>query len=79
MVDTIGPILIVSIRRIGVLSLFGLRRIGRMGLFLAMALFYAATPPLKFSRLLKRIRFIGFQSTLVILLTGTFAGMVLGL
>ncbi len=50
-----------------------------MGLFLAMALFYAATPPLKFSRLLKRIRFIGFQSTLVILLTGTFAGMVLGL
>jgi phospholipid/cholesterol/gamma-HCH transport system permease protein len=50
-----------------------------MGVFLAKALFYAATPPLKFSRFLKQIRFIGFQSTLVIFLTGTFSGMVLGL
>ena len=50
-----------------------------MGIFLAKSFFYASTPPLKYSRLLKQISFIGFQSVLVILLTGTFAGMVLGL
>jgi phospholipid/cholesterol/gamma-HCH transport system permease protein len=50
-----------------------------MGLFLAKAFFYASTPPLKFSEVLKQIRFIGFQSTLVIFLTGAFSGMVLGL
>jgi len=50
-----------------------------MGIFLARALFYSSTPPLKFSRVLKQIRFIGFQSTLVIFLTGAFSGMVLGL
>jgi phospholipid/cholesterol/gamma-HCH transport system permease protein len=42
-------------------------------------LYYTITPPLKFLRVLKQIRFLGFQSTLVILLTGIFAGMVLGL
>ena len=50
-----------------------------MGIFLAKAFFYASTPPLKFSRVLKQIRFIGFQSILVIFLTGAFSGMVLGL
>jgi len=50
-----------------------------MGFFLAKAFFYASTPPLKFSEVLKQIRFIGFQSTLVIFLTGAFSGMVLGL
>ncbi|UCG14821.1 MAG: ABC transporter permease [Deltaproteobacteria bacterium] len=50
-----------------------------MGLFLLKAVFYAFTPPLKFARLVKQVWFIGFQSTLVILLTGAFTGMVLGL
>jgi phospholipid/cholesterol/gamma-HCH transport system permease protein len=50
-----------------------------MGLFLAKAFFYASTSPLKFSNLLKQIQFIGFQSMLVIFLTGAFSGMVLGL
>jgi phospholipid/cholesterol/gamma-HCH transport system permease protein len=50
-----------------------------MGLFLAQSFLYASTPPLKFSRVLQQIRFIGFQSILVIFLTGAFAGMVLGL
>ncbi len=71
--------LLLSVRRIGAVSLLSLRRIGRMGLFLAGAFFYTVTPPVKFSRVLKQIRFIGSQSVLVILLTGAFAGMVLGL
>jgi phospholipid/cholesterol/gamma-HCH transport system permease protein len=71
--------LVSSLRKIGAVSLFGVQRIGRMGIFLVATFFYTITPPLKFSRVLKQIRFIGFQSTLVILLTGTFSGMVLGL
>jgi phospholipid/cholesterol/gamma-HCH transport system permease protein len=65
------------LRRMGAVSLVSLRRIGRMGIFLAKAFFYASTPPLKFSRVLKQIRFIGFQSTLVIFLTGAFSGIFL--
>ena len=68
-----------SVRRLGAVSLFGLKRLGRMGSFLIRAVFCSLTPPLKFDRLLKQIWFVGFQSTLVILLTGIFTGMVLGL
>ena len=50
-----------------------------MCLFLFRAFLCAITPPLKFSWVLKQIQFIGFQSTLVIVLTGAFSGMVLGL
>jgi phospholipid/cholesterol/gamma-HCH transport system permease protein len=68
-----------AVRRLGAITLFGLRRTGRMGAFLIKGVFYAITPPLKFYRFLKQLGFIGFQSTLVILLTGAFTGMVMGL
>jgi phospholipid/cholesterol/gamma-HCH transport system permease protein len=67
------------IRTLGALSLISLRRTGRWGLFLAKTFLFAVTPPLKFSELLKQIRFIGFQSAMVIFMTGAFTGMVLGL
>jgi phospholipid/cholesterol/gamma-HCH transport system permease protein len=67
------------IRKLGTVTLGGLRTLGHMGLFLARALFCLFTPPLKLSWVLKQIQFIGFQSTLVIFLTGAFTGMVLGL
>ena len=67
------------IRNLGARSLDSLRGTGRMGLFLAKIFFFAVTPPLKFSQFLKQIRFIGFQSSLVIFMTGAFTGMVLGL
>jgi phospholipid/cholesterol/gamma-HCH transport system permease protein len=51
---------------------------GIMGLFLLKAVVYSFIPPLKFSRIIKQIHFIGFQSMLVIILTGCFTGMVLG-
>ena len=66
------------IRILGAVSLLYLRRLGIMGLFLLKAFFYTFVPPIKFKRVLKQIRFIGLQSTSVILLTGSFAGMVLG-
>ncbi len=56
-----------------------LRTMGLMGVFLAKAFFYSVIPPLKFSRVLKQISFIGMQSTLVIVLTGAFSGMVMAL
>jgi phospholipid/cholesterol/gamma-HCH transport system permease protein len=71
--------MVVLVRKLGAISLLGLRNTGRMGLFLAQAFLYAVTPPLKFSRILQQIQFIGFQSTLLIFLTGAFTGMVLGL
>jgi phospholipid/cholesterol/gamma-HCH transport system permease protein len=70
--------MIVLVRKLGAISLLGLRSTGRMGLFLAQAFICVLTPPLKFSRVLQQIRFIGFQSTLVIFLTGAFTGLVLG-
>jgi phospholipid/cholesterol/gamma-HCH transport system permease protein len=71
--------IMVLVRKLGAISLLGLRNTGRMGLFLAQAFLYAVTPPLKFSRILQQIQFIGFQSTLLIFLTGAFTGMVLGI
>ena len=50
-----------------------------MGLFLAQAVVTCFIPPVKLSRLAKQIHFIGFQSLLVIVLTGAFTGMVLSL
>lgn len=67
------------VRKAGVFSLSTLRSTGDMGLFLARVFVYAVTPPLKSSQVLKQIRFIGFESALVIFLTGAFSGMVLGL
>jgi phospholipid/cholesterol/gamma-HCH transport system permease protein len=53
--------------------------LGRFGAFLASAVAAMVTPPLKFWAFVDRINFIGFRSLLIILLTGAFTGMVLGL
>ncbi len=53
--------------------------LGRFGGFLVQALAVMATPPFKLWALLGRINYIGFRSLLIILLTGAFTGMVLGL
>jgi phospholipid/cholesterol/gamma-HCH transport system permease protein len=66
------------IRKLGAESLRYFRRMGIMGIFLLQTIFHVFIPPLKFVRVLKQIRFIGLESTLVILLTGIFTGMVLG-
>src|SRR3990172_6854908 len=47
--------------------------------FLGPALCWIFPPPLKWRRMIARIHFIGAKSLLVILLTGVFTGMVLGL
>ncbi len=67
------------VRHIGGESIDILTRIGRIFNFLACSIYFSLTPPFKVERILKQIRFIGAQSTLVVLLIGAFTGMVLGL
>ncbi len=56
-----------------------LRDGGRMVIFLSSALLWMFRPPLKWRRMIGRIHFIGAKSLSVIVLTGAFTGMVLGL
>ena len=75
---TLLPRPVESVRRMGALVLYILTEMGRMGIFIASTVFHVFAPPLKFWRLLKQIQFIGYQSILLILLSGLFTGMVLG-
>jgi phospholipid/cholesterol/gamma-HCH transport system permease protein len=53
--------------------------LGRFGTFFVDALIAIVTPPFKLRAFIDRINYIGFRSLLIILLTGAFTGMVLGL
>lgn len=67
------------VRLLGGWFLNFLRDGGRMVIFLSSALFWIFRPPLKWRRMVGRIHFIGAKSLSVIVLTGAFTGMVLGL
>ncbi|MGE5300260.1 MAG: MlaE family ABC transporter permease [Acidobacteriota bacterium] len=67
------------IRLIGAWFLSLLRGLGHMFLFLLNALVTIFRPPFKFKMLMRQIRFLGSKSMVVILLTGSFTGMVLAL
>jgi phospholipid/cholesterol/gamma-HCH transport system permease protein len=56
-----------------------LREIGRLGYFLARGLVHIFSLPLQVAKIVSQVYFIGARSLLVILLTGAFTGMVLGL
>lgn len=64
---------------IGAGSLRVLQYLGRSFLFLGTAIVWIFVPPLKVDRILGRMHFIGVRSLTVIILTGAFTGMVLGL
>lgn len=53
--------------------------LGRFGAFLGQGLGTIFTPPFKVWAFVARINYIGYRSLLIILLTGAFTGMVLGL
>jgi phospholipid/cholesterol/gamma-HCH transport system permease protein len=67
------------IRRLGAAAIRLLRGMGKMVVFLGINLFWALVPPVRFDQVVRRIRFIGVKSTLIIILTGAFTGMALGL
>jgi len=52
---------------------------GSMALMLFQAVMYAFVPPIKFRNIFKQMEFVGVQSLFVVILTGTFTGMVLAL
>ncbi len=52
---------------------------GRMGMMLSQALMWVFVPPLKWRNIVKQLDFVGVQSLFVVILTGTFTGMVLAL
>jgi phospholipid/cholesterol/gamma-HCH transport system permease protein len=52
---------------------------GRMLILLVTALLWAFVPPYRWRRLARQIHFMGWRSMLVVVLTGAFTGMVLGL
>jgi phospholipid/cholesterol/gamma-HCH transport system permease protein len=53
--------------------------LGRFGAFFLEAVIVTVTPPFKVRPFIDRIHYIGYLSLLIILLTGAFTGMVLGL
>jgi phospholipid/cholesterol/gamma-HCH transport system permease protein len=68
-----------TIERLGDAGLYYLEQAGRMGLFLLACLASVVRPPYKLAPTVRQIHFIGARSSFVILFTGAFTGMVLGL
>jgi phospholipid/cholesterol/gamma-HCH transport system permease protein len=73
------PLPVRLVGGLGALALYVVQSLGRFGRFLVQALTYAVVPPLKVGRIAERIHFIGFRSLTIVVLTGGFTGMVLGL
>ena len=73
------PLPLRTVAALGRVTLDVIEALGRFGVFLVQAVAAAFTPPFKLGRLLDRIHFIGFRSLTIVILTGAFTGMVLGL
>ena len=71
--------MLMLFEKLGDECLYLLEHAGRMGIFLFHCLLKALIPPYKLSAIVKQIHFIGARSIFVILFTGAFTGMVLGL
>ena len=67
------------IERLGALVIDNVTALGNFVLFLATALWCAATPPYKLRLTIRQIRTIGAESIVLVALIGAFTGMVLGL
>lgn len=73
------PFFFPILQRIGDHTLYYLAQAGRMGIFLAICLLRLIQPPYKIRPIVNQLHFIGARSFFVILFTGAFTGMVLGL
>lgn len=67
------------LEKIGGETLWTLQSTGRLGLFLLRTIKSVFTPPFKLFPVIRQVHFIGARSIFVILFTGAFTGMVLGL
>jgi phospholipid/cholesterol/gamma-HCH transport system permease protein len=72
----------LAVRLVGALgagTLDVVASLGRFGAFLGEAVAYIVIPPFKPRQLVDRVHFIGYRSLTIVVLTGAFTGMVLGL
>jgi phospholipid/cholesterol/gamma-HCH transport system permease protein len=67
------------IERLGALVIDSVLALGNFVIFLLGAVFYMIVPPYKPRLAIRQVRIIGADSLLLIVLIGTFTGMVLGL
>jgi phospholipid/cholesterol/gamma-HCH transport system permease protein len=67
------------IEKLGSEFLYLLESLGRLGIFFGTTLINVLKPPYNPSPVIRQIYFIGARSVIVILVTGLFTGMVLGL
>ena len=67
------------IEKLGDNLLYVVEQAGMMGIFLFTCLARVITPPYRLHPVIKQIHFIGVRSTFVIVVSGAFTGMVLGL
>ncbi|MEF3168872.1 MAG: MlaE family lipid ABC transporter permease subunit [Deltaproteobacteria bacterium] len=65
--------------RLGEHALYYVNYAGRLGIFLFLCLTSILAPPYKIRPVIQQIHFIGAKSLFVIVFTGAFTGMVLGL
>jgi phospholipid/cholesterol/gamma-HCH transport system permease protein len=79
MADRPVSLLLAPFEALGRWAIATLVSLGRFGTFFLLALATIVTPPFKFRAFIDRINYIGFRSLLIIVLTGAFTGMVLGL
>jgi phospholipid/cholesterol/gamma-HCH transport system permease protein len=63
----------------GHLALNLVQELGRLGLFALRSLLLIFNPPFQVARIFDQLYFIGTKSLFVVILTGAFTGMVLGL
>jgi phospholipid/cholesterol/gamma-HCH transport system permease protein len=66
-------------KKLGDQGLFFFETVGRAGIFLLVCLVSMFKPPYKLHPIVRQLYFIGSRSGFVILFTGLFTGMVLGL
>ena len=66
-------------QRLGDNALYFIEQTGLLGIFLANTLARVVTPPYRLRPIIKQILFIGARSWLVIVVSGTFVGMVVAL
>ncbi len=71
--------IVAKIERLGALIMEGIAQLGGFVFFLAGSVFYVFTPPYKPRLWIRQVRTIGADSLFLIILIGTFTGMVLGL
>lgn len=65
-----------TIERIGTGTLAGIQQTGEMSIFLAKALVSGLRPPYRLRLVFQQAEFVGFGSLFIIILTGSFTGMV---